>query len=335
MRVLLIITTFVLSSAWVVGQTGINPFDITERIDSSYVPSASTTENVFDVEREDFSPSIPAEPIATPAATKGEPSAPTPVAETPQDRLLGANPFEVSHIPIRTSQLREKADAFSQESSSSEAPKGQAPASTTFVFWLSLLAGVLLAIVINIRRTTIVRLAKSLLNENILKSNYREERHGLSGYYLLLYTIYFITASIFMYLLVIRFEVPKGFQTYLMCFGAVVAAYLTKHIILRVIGLTYPVAKESSLYSFTIETFNIFIGLVLLPLNLIIAFGPIEFSQIFLYITLGVLLILLLLRSFRGLLISTSYLQKHIFHFFLYLCAVEMVPLLLLTKIVI
>lgn len=334
MRSLLILMATLLATTVSHSQSGINPFDIVERIDSIYVQEAAEPGNAFDVVRPDENSNNTQDDVEpeTIIATTEAVSPPPVVTATADELLLEKNPFEVSHIPIRKSKLKQEADAFAQTTATTKSSDQQAPSSNTFIFWLSLLAGVLLAVVINIRRNTITRIAKSLLNENILKYNHREEKQGLSGYYLMLYSVFFITASIFLYLVAIHYGQPMGIKTFGTCAAAILAAYLSKHLVLKCVGLIYPVERESSLYGFTIETFNIIVGLLLLPLNLIIAFGPIAFSEIFLYLSLIIMFLLLVLRSFRGVLIATSYIQKYIFHFFLYLCVVEIVPVLLLIK---
>ena len=155
-----------------------------------------------------------------------------------------------------------------------------------------------------------------------------------SHHHLLLYISYFINMAIFIYLILYNMFKLQGWSKYLLVFIAILGIYLLKHLFLLVIGRIFPFRKDSQLYGFTIQTFNIFIGILLVPFNLIIAFGPENAAIPFIYIAIVIIGILALLRTFRGFLIASSYIQSHLFHFLLYLCTFEILPILLLIKII-
>ena len=79
-----------------------------------------------------------------------------------------SNPFDVSHIPLRKSKLKEKADAFSTQSVELS---NQANPSNTFIFWLILLCIFLLALIVSADRRAVINAGKSIFNENMLKLN--------------------------------------------------------------------------------------------------------------------------------------------------------------------
>ena len=78
--------------------------------------------------------------------------------------------------------------------------------------------------------------------------------------------------------------------------------------------------------------FNIFLGICLIPLNFILAFGPSDFHGIMIGFSLTLGLIIVLLRTFRGVFIVSEYLVDRIFQIFIYLCAFEIAPMLILIK---
>jgi len=330
------------------GQSGVNPFDIAGRAATSAATdtaqatqAASSSTNVFDVSRTGLkvneaatqSTTYPVASTLTDTLKQKVPSTTSLVTEAEVVSTLGDNPFEVSHIPIRRSKLKKEADAFTSQNTRLTTSSGN-NSSDIFIFWFVFLAAILLAVVINTKRGIITSLTKSILNENMLKYNYREQNGGVGPQYLLLYIGYFINAGTLAYLVVSKYTDMSGLRIFLYCVAAVVVAYFAKHMMLTLLGVVFPIRSETSLYGFAIESFNIFLGIVLIPLNLIIAFGPKGLASIFLYVAIAVVLLVLLARSFRGLVIGATFAQSHIFHFFLYLCAFELVPVILLVQLV-
>lgn len=292
-----------------------NPFDVSHtKKDTSIVPvqKDNTTSNVFDVVRSEKDNTVA-------------------VQDSPTSDVKKSNPFDVSHIPLRASKLKKEATALNVTSSTKNSTS---PSSNTFVFWLTLLSGILLAVVINTNRRLIPKIARSIPNENILKSSQREERGGLSVPFIILYASFFINAAIFVYLLIKQMgHLPSsGFVFYLYLLGGIVGVYLIKHLLLRCLGWIYPISERANLYSYSISTFNAFLGIIIIPFNLLIAFGPPSITMTSLYIVGGIIIILLILRSLRGLAIGIRYVQSNLFHFLLYLCAFEIVPIVLFIK---
>ena len=323
-----------------VAQVGTNPFEIQSRLDSVYQTNRSEENvNIFDVQRDDDPIVIQNDTFPSINQELNEESTITPSVgdEDPTQSLESSgsatNPFDVSHIPVRKSKLKKEANAFTTKKKKTEG-KSSEKGSNAFLFWLIFLSGFLIAIVINTQRGAISNISKAITNENMLKLNHREERKGTVGHYIILYISYFINAAIFIYLMIYHLQGQSGWTLFATLFGAVVGAYLLKHIFLSILASAFPISREVSLYGFTIQTFNLFLGLVLIPFNLIIAFGPENIAIPLIYVSVVVIGLLLILRSFRGLLIAGRWVSSNLFHFLLYLCAFEILPILLLIKVI-
>ena len=315
----------------------VNPFEIQSRLDSVYNlegSSESSTPNIFDVQRADDKLVKPFVPIIQDSIENEGESSIIPVVGEEQDTevQLNQNPFDVSHIPIRKSKLKKEADAF--KSKSVQLNEQNSSGSNAFLFWLNILTALILAIVINTQKGAIKKISNAITNENVLKLIHREDKKGISGYHLLLYTSFFINAAIFIYLIIYNFYKFQGWSYFQWVFIGILGIYLLKHIFIILIGIVFPIKKDSQLYGFTIQTFNIFVGILLIPFNLIIAFGPENTAVPLIYVGLIVVGILTLLRIFRGFLIASTYIQSNLFHFLLYLCSFEILPILLLIKII-
>ena len=119
---------------------------------------------------------------------------------------------------------------------------------------------------------------------------------------------------------------------YLYCCLFFAALYVGKYICLQIMGFVFNVRELVNTYIFVVFMINKELGILLLPFILMLAFSkPIYYS-----IAIGGAAILsILLFLYRYLFTLTSVRNKlHIssFHFFLYLCAFEIIPLLILYR---
>lgn len=323
-------------------QKGTNPFDIQynskgegSRVDKP-LEKAQIEENVFDIERSPSAINHKEEPDSkankkevdknVQEEKKDEKGVIEKSSMEPSEDKGLQNPFDVSHIPLRKSKLKEEINTIKKETRSTVS-------NNSFIFWLILLALAIMAVVINTKKNVIPRMFMSLTNINILKNNKREERSGFSGQYILLYAVFFINAGVFIYLL-LKETGNDGQYTFLYSTVGVIAIYMLKHLGLKIIGLIFPVNPEIGVFNFSIQVYNIFLGMMLIPINLIVAFGPTQGANVFLYIGGGLTVLVFAIRSFRGLLIAKKFVFQYTFHIFLYLCSSEILPILLFAKLI-
>ncbi len=113
------------------------------------------------------------------------------------------------------------------------------------------------------------------------------------------------------------------------------AIYLLKYSILRVIGWIFNITKAVETYLFVVFMTNKIIGIFLLPLLVLISFSGTLMMDI------GITLSLIMIGIFwiYRFIASYSTLHKEInisgLHFFLYLCAFEIAPLVLIYKVLV
>lgn len=216
-------------------------------------------------------------------------------------------------------------------------PKLHKKYSVNFIFGLSLGLLLFLALTATLYRYYIEKIFRAFINHNILTHIYREHGGVNMVPYMLLYAVSVVVFGLFAYLILTHFlgnlAFSPSWKWVLYCIGGVLAVLLLKHSAVGAAALVSPAARELSFYNFTIAIFNQVAGLVLLPIVLLLAFAPNSFSSIFLYIGLAVLLVVYALLYLRGLLIGSRYLAHNKFHFFMYLCTVEIAPLFILIKL--
>ena len=115
---------------------------------------------------------------------------------------------------------------------------------------------------------------------------------------------------------------------------AITSIYLFKFIFLNFIGWVFNAHEAMESYTFVVFLSNKIIAIILLPIVFLIAFNEGEITRICLLISYGLLGLALLYRYFVVMGTLRNELRFHALHFFLYLCAVEILPLLLIYKAV-
>jgi len=122
---------------------------------------------------------------------------------------------------------------------------------------------------------------------------------------------------------------------FIYCAGLLAILYMVKFLVLRITGWIFNINKAVETYLFVVFMTNKIIGIFLLPFLVLIAFSGPFLTEI--GITISIIMIgLFYIYRFIA---SYSTLHKEIkisgLHFFLYLCAFEIAPLLLIYKVLV
>jgi hypothetical protein len=150
-----------------------------------------------------------------------------------------------------------------------------------------------------------------------------------------LYAFYFLSTGFFIMLLCqLTGLYPynlNGFRLFAFSTTWVLAVFFAKIIMLNLIGTLFFKRRLFKEYLYVGFTYNKLLGIVLLPLNFATVYTPPQISKIILLLAIIFLSILLLLKIARGIEFS---LRHNVFNFylFLYLCALEIVPILLMYR---
>ncbi|MEZ4984974.1 MAG: DUF4271 domain-containing protein [Saprospiraceae bacterium] len=296
-----------------------NPFDLSPRLS----PEALTTPTTADT----LPPSTPQQSgnpfelqprITSPAA---------PASEKPDS----GNPFEKKTQTSPSQPTPPATNAtISPSSNPTPATEGQLLVVVAGLLGLS-------TIILIFFRSLFGRIYKALFNDNLLTQLYREREAGMIGQFFIPYLLFFFIGGFFLYLLLAHFNwlPPWGFwQTYSSLTAAFAGVFITKHLLLALLGYIFPIEKETKRYSFTIMVFSIVGGLVLLVASLLLAYTPTDTHTSIVYGVAIIVLLLYAIRSIRGLFIGNRFIFNHQFHFLSYLCAVEIGPALVFIKLI-
>ena len=275
-------------------QTGVNPFEIVARLPESIRAKAMVS------------------------------------ADVPPDIAL--NPFNV--VPHQSPGAAPAMSASMTFEPLDVLPTG-ATLSDTTVFWILMLLLAFLTFSIATKRGIVSKAWRGFLNDNAL-SIAQKEATGLVGStpYYLLYSSFLLNAGMFIFLIARHFN-PKTFNNISFLFLCLLVAgllFLSKHILLNILGQLYPVATEVRRYNFLILIFNCVLGLFLVPFNFLIGFAKL-YGDFLVFWTLALAGIFYLYRSMRAAAIGRKFLPGNLFHFLLYLCTAEIAPAAVLIKL--
>ena len=246
------------------------------------------------------------------------------------------NPFDIKRSATTIQQL-EKHEANTVTVEPSPTPKkklvAQGLKAPSFLFWVFSLTMLLLTILVTLYKSLIVKIYKGFLNDNFLKLIQRDQGGTIILAYFLLILLFFISLGTLFYLYLQHFGLVEPVLSKLLyCILGVALVFVVKLSILSIAGFVFPVYKEIRQYTFTIIVFSIILGLLLLPFNILIAYAPTDMATYLIYLAFLAIILVYLFRTLRGVLIASKYISLHKFHFFMYLCAVEIAPLLVLFK---
>ncbi|MEP6794679.1 MAG: DUF4271 domain-containing protein [Saprospiraceae bacterium] len=195
-----------------------------------------------------------------------------------------------------------------------------------FFILLSLL---FLIFIVNVERNFVKDLWRVISNENYSSLHLRNQRNTMRQILLMMgYMIFVLQAGIFLCHVLVLFGYSGGYLSSIWaCVGFVIVIYSIRHIVIRYLRWLFNNEKEMSLFGFDISTFNIMVGLVLLPINVLLNFGPDSLAKTLVIIGLIVIMAAYLMRQLRWMLTARQLIANSLFLFFVYLCTVEILPL--------
>jgi hypothetical protein len=143
----------------------------------------------------------------------------------------------------------------------------------------------------------------------------------------------FIATGLYIFILWKRVA-PDGLPFHpVLFFGMIVLGYalffLLKILLLYISGEIFKNHDVTFEYIHNLFVFNLFTSITLLPFLLMI---PYFNSSFLVYLSLGAILTLFAVRFFRGVAIGSGGSKFSLFHLFLYLCTLEILPYIVLAK---
>lgn len=206
--------------------------------------------------------------------------------------------------------------------------------------WLTILFIIALILFATVRvfyAKYIGSLFHSLVNYSTTYRMFREKNYTfLHGAFRLDLMFYFVF-SVFVFQVISFFNltlVHKNLSFFGSIFGMVIGYFLLKKMTYYILGLIFEGVSETNEYLFSMDNLNRTLGIVLFPVVALINYYPAEYPVFMVVVGLVVVALFYVFLLQRGIFVLLKK-QFSIFYLFLYLCTLEILPLLLIYKVVV
>jgi hypothetical protein len=219
------------------------------------------------------------------------------------------------------------------------APESRTPASPDWFFPI-LLGVFLIYAALRVFYTRFFgQMLRAFVNNNLTNQIVRDENVLVQRASIYLSIVFNVILALFLYLVSIRLGwelggIGPGFVRFLFFSILVSATYALKFLILKISGWLFGADRETAIYIFNIFLINNILGIALMPLIALLAYNPVP--GILILVRCGVILIsaAYLYRISRGILAGISMPGFSPLYLFLYLCTLEIAPLLVLIRLI-
>ena len=208
--------------------------------------------------------------------------------------------------------------------------------------WLFLILIIVLGALTYLRvfyRKNFFQIISACFNNNLTNQIVRDENLLMQRASVMLNVTFSIIAASYIYLVSVHYEwsldgIGTGFIRFVFLALIVSAAFTLKFFLLRFCAYLFNLGREMSTYIFNIFIINNLLGIALVPIVALILFGNLIDSTVLIIAAVSIIGIAWLYRIGRGILIAARYPDFSPVYLFLYLCALEIAPLLVLVKLV-
>lgn len=179
---------------------------------------------------------------------------------------------------------------------------------------------------------------RAFFNVNLSQQLQREIENSIPFSTLLLNVNGFISLAMLAYLLLVRqfglnVTALNDGQLFVIILVATSILHMLKYLLMRGSAFIFPIVPEMNLYNFNFFLNHQLLGILLIPLNMIIAYAPADTPAVVSIIALSVACISFIMLTIKGLGIGRSYFRLYKFHFIIYICTLEIAPILVLYKV--
>jgi hypothetical protein len=153
---------------------------------------------------------------------------------------------------------------------------------------------------------------------------------------LLLNILFVVSGGYYLSLLARYYEIgifDNFWMTFLYAILFVSAVYVGKYIALTLTGWIFNISSATGTYIFIVFLVNKMVGIFLLPVIAVMSFANEALLTVLVPVSYLILILFLCYRFLNAYRPIRTEIKVNRFHFFLYLCAFEIAPLLLICKV--
>lgn len=200
-----------------------------------------------------------------------------------------------------------------------------------------LLLLILLASIRNASETYLPQIFQSIFNKKVAIRLFREKVSTLFNISFRLDLFYTVVSGLFIYQVVDYYSEFSINESMLYC-GLIIVAFsiytALKFLLYRISGVIFDISAEIREYLFHAKTGNRVMGIILFPVVLFLFIIQGNFTELLLYIGIILTVILAIINILRGMIIIAEKVFS-VYYLILYLCTLEILPILLMWKILI
>jgi hypothetical protein len=209
------------------------------------------------------------------------------------------------------------------------------PKRETWILLVIILLMLLFGMLIKAFPKQISSIIESFYSNRMLNQISKEGNVFSSWPFLFFYILFGFTIAMFLYLsgkyLLIEYEFD-GFDWFLILTGIVIGLFSLKIVVLRILAFLFDLEKMVKEYTSILYLSYFNAAIIFLPLIVAFSLTPYRFADIFSYLAIIMVAFIFIFQFIRaGALILTNY-QFPKVYLIIYLCALEICPLLILLK---
>lgn len=178
---------------------------------------------------------------------------------------------------------------------------------------------------------------RSFFNLNISQQVFREQELSMPFPALLLTINGVLSYAILLYLGLNYLNLLSSlgdWNLFLASLGIILGIAIFKYLLMWFASAVFPFRDEMNFFNFNFFLNIKILGTLLLPINFIIAYAPPELTQWAVWAALALLALAYVGLAIKGLAIAKNYLAFYKFHFIVYICSLEIAPVLIVVKLV-
>jgi hypothetical protein len=202
-----------------------------------------------------------------------------------------------------------------------------------WIFLLLTLCFIILAWVQVFFRKRFIQILQSFYSEKRVNFLIRDGNLFSEQIALALGFVYIVCFSLLLFFVsnyVFRISLGNSLFFFLKILAGYALFILLKFLLIQIIRSIFLTSEATSRYVLNSLIFNLNLGTLLLPFLVLISYTR---SLILIYSVIFIIVIVFIYKLFRGLFVGLSHSKFSIFYLFLYLCTVEILPVIIVVKL--
>ncbi len=244
------------------------------------------------------------------------------------------NPFDIGSDALSTETIGESPDqGFTNPIDIGHTMDGEIRDTRLVVLIFVLVMFIILSLAVSLDRKRCGDVFKSMVNSNNMKTLYRETNAWTNGQTVIFYLSFFLIGSFLIWLLSLKYFGSDSMHLWWIAL-ALILCYLIRHFTVWLLGTVYPLGPEVGQFNYSIMLHNIVLAIFLLPVVLAVEFVAGIDIKTYVFLAGGIFLLVYAFRQIKGIISMLSMRGFSPLYFFIYLCAVEIAPIMVFYKII-